>query len=112
MGKKLTQEQVSKLSKALRNRSLNENQRAALRKANLGKRKSSESIEKMRLAKMTPAPDIINTFTGEVVRGVKSRMAFAKDRGLSSCSFYRMLRGEIHECDGWKILKNQMLTNT
>jgi len=111
-GKRLTQEQVSKLSKALRGRGINENQRAALRRANLGKKKNPESVEKMRLAKMTPAPDIINSLTGEVVRGVKSRFAFAKERGLSPCTFYRMLRGEIQECDGWKILKNQMLTNS
>ena len=111
-GKKLTQEQVVKLSKALRGRGINENQRAALRRANLGKKKNPESVEKMRLAKMTPAPDIINSLTGEVVRGVKSRLAFAKERGLSPCTFYRMLRGEIQECDGWKILKNQMLTSS
>lgn len=111
-GKKLTKEQVVKLSKALRGRGLNENQQAALRKANLGKKKNPESIEKMRLAKITPAPDIINSLTGEVVRGVKSRSAFAKERELSPCTFYRMLRGEMQECDGWRILKNQMLTSS
>ena len=110
-GKKLTQEQVVKLSKALRGRDLNENQRAALQGANLGKKKNPESIEKMRLAKITPAPAIINSLTGEVVRGVKSRYAFAKERRLSPCTFYRMLRGEVQECDSWKILKNQMLTS-
>jgi group I intron endonuclease len=111
-GKKLTQEQTLKLSKSLRNRSLNENQRAALRKANLGKKKNPESIEKMRLAKIAPAPEIINKFTSEVVCGIKSRAAFAKERGLSPCTFYRMLRGEIQECDGWKILENQVLTSS
>jgi group I intron endonuclease len=108
-GKKLTQEQTLKLSKSLRNRSLNENQRAALRKANLGKKKNPEAIEKMRLAKITPAPDIINTFTGEIVRGVKSRVAFAKDRGLSSCGFYRMLRGESKACEGWMLFENSTI---
>jgi group I intron endonuclease len=111
-GKKLTQEQTLKLSKSLRNRSLNENQRAALRKANLGKKKNPEAIEKMRLAKIAPAPEIINKFTSEVVCGIKSRAAFAKERGLSPCTFYRMLRGEIQECDGWKILENQVLTSS
>lgn len=81
----------------------------ALLKANLGKRKSLESIERMRVSKMNPAPDIINIFTGEIVREVKSRMAFAKERGLSQSGFYRMLRGESKACEGWIILKNSIV---
>jgi group I intron endonuclease len=108
-GKKRTVEQLARLSKSSRKQGFKDSQRMALLKANLGKKKNPEAVAKMRLAKTTPAPDIINTFTGEIVRGVKSRMAFAKDRGLSSCGFYRMLRGESKACEGWMILENSTI---
>ena len=108
-GKKRTVEQLARLSKSSRKQGFKDSQRVALLKANLGKKKNPEAVAKMRLAKTTPAPDIINTFTGEVVRGVKSRMAFAKDRGLSSCGFYRMLRGESKACEGWMIIENSTI---
>lgn len=108
-GKIRTVEQLARLSQASRKQVFKDSQREALLKANLGKKKNPASVEKMRLAKMTPAPDIINTFTGEIVRGVKSRMAFAKERGLSSCGFYRMLRGQSKACEGWVLLENSTI---
>jgi group I intron endonuclease len=110
-GKIRTKEQCIKMSGSHRNKKLTEIQRLALRKANVGKRKSQETIEKIRQAKLRPAPDLINEFTGEVVSGLKNRRKFAKDRNLSMCGLYRMIRGETKYCEGWKILKNSSIDN-
>jgi group I intron endonuclease len=108
-GNRLTIEQLAKLSKASRRQGFTESQKMALLKANLGKKRSQETLARISQSRSRPAPDIINTFTGEIVRGVKSRISFAKDRGLSSCGFYRMLRGESKACEGWMILENSTI---
>jgi group I intron endonuclease len=110
-GKIRTKEHCIKMSESHRNKKLTETQRVALRKANVGKRKSQETIEKIRQAKLRPAPDLINEFTGEIVSGLKNRRKFAKDRNLSMCGLYRMIRGETKYCEGWKVLKNSSIDN-
>lgn len=108
-GKIRTVEQLARLSKASRKQVFKDSQRAALLKANLGKKRSPETLARISQSRSRPAPDIINTFTGEIIRGVKSRFAFAKERGLSPCGFYRMLRGESKACEGWVILENSTI---
>jgi len=110
-GRVRTKDFCSKISQFQRNKKLTEAQRLALRKANVVKKRSPETIEKIRQAKLRPAPDLINEFTGEVVSGLKNRKKFAQDRNLSMCGLYRMIRGETKYCDGWKILENSSIDN-
>ena len=128
-GKPKTAEWKAKVSAAHRGRVVSEETRRKMSMAGKGRRHTEDAKRKIGVASSAmirtpnqkrkigdanarPFADVYNVNTGEICRNNHNLTGFCKSKGLTPSAMCLMLQGKQSQHKGWKILKNQILTNT